>query len=286
MTLELSSNNINIPFNDRYFAEMIDSCDLLDDPCALRARFLRDGYLKISQALDSEQVWSLRENYMDLFDPQMFMDSTSPRDGLFSGKAPLLPAHGTPGHPAHAFVRTQMFKDFACQPRLQQIAEILLETRARPLQRQILRHFVKNSRVASRAHVDLSYLDQGTERLVTFWVPIGDCPLTTGGLVYLEGSHNIATTALQAKVSGVIDRSWDSRPITHDLRLLAECSSRRWLWCDFRAGDIAIHSPRIIHASLDCHTDMMKVSADIRFAARDSVADPRWAAVWSGDDGF
>jgi len=25
--------------------------------------------------------------------------------------------------------------------------------------------------------------------LVTLWVPLGDCPVATGGLVYLDGSH-------------------------------------------------------------------------------------------------
>ena len=58
------------------------------------------------------------------------------------------------------------------------------------LPRQIVRHFHKGPH-ASRAHTDFDYLDRGSDRVVTMWIPIGDCPMRTGGLAYLSGSHRL-----------------------------------------------------------------------------------------------
>ena len=60
---------------------------------------------------------------------------------------------------------------------------------------------------------------------------------------------------------------------------------RRWLWADYQAGDVTIHSPHIVHASLDTTTDVMRLSADLRFLRRGEPADDRWLQAWAGDDG-
>ena len=59
----------------------------------------------------------------------------------------------------------------------------------------------------------------------------------------------------------------------------------RWLYADYKAGDVAIHSPHIVHASLDTQTDMMRMSVDIRFLPTSVEPDPRWLTKWAGDDG-
>ena len=81
------------------------------------------------------------------------------------------------------------------------------------------------------------------------------------------------------------DRPSDTRPISHDLDWTAEQLGGRWLYADYRAGDVAIHSPHLIHASLDTQTDMMRMSVDVRFLPRGVDPDPRWLTKWSGDDG-
>ncbi|HZM84096.1 MAG TPA: phytanoyl-CoA dioxygenase family protein [Candidatus Limnocylindrales bacterium] len=42
---------------------------------------------------------------------------------------------------------------------------------------------------SSRAHTDFDYMDRGSDGIITMWLPIGDCPVQSGGLTYLEGSH-------------------------------------------------------------------------------------------------
>ena len=82
--------------------------------------------------------------------------------------------------------------------------------------------------MASRAHVDYSYLDRGSDQLVTVWIPLGDCPRPTGGLVYLEGSHRLPIVQLRSPAA-VTDRPGDTRAISHDLGWVAEQLGRRWL---------------------------------------------------------
>jgi ectoine hydroxylase-related dioxygenase (phytanoyl-CoA dioxygenase family) len=67
---------------------------------------------------------------------------------------------------------------------------------------------------------------------------------------------------------------------------LSKKTKRRWLWSDYQAGDLVLHSPYIIHASLDSSTDLMRVSTDVRFMAQDDPIDPRWTNDWFADDTY
>jgi ectoine hydroxylase-related dioxygenase (phytanoyl-CoA dioxygenase family) len=274
-----------VPFDERYFAPLEDSSARLDDPSALRQRYETDGYLYLRRVLDPEKVLALRQAYFDSFDPTYLRENTSPRDGIFSGRRPPgLGPHGVIGHPAHAFVRGARFEKFAADPVLERLATAILGGPVWRLPRSIVRHFDRAAPVASRAHVDYSYLDAGTERLVTLWIPLGDCPRPTGGLVYLERTHHMDANEF-ASLRRITDRPDDTRAISHDLAWVAQELGRRWLWADYQAGDVTIHSPHVVHASLDTTTDVMRLSADIRFIRRGDAADARWLMAWAGDDG-
>lgn len=281
----ITSNGVSIPFDNDHFAPLQDSNQLLGEPAALRARYREQGYLYFRRILDRERVLELRRQYFSLFQPEFFKPGSAAGAGLFSGRAPVdLPKHGLPGHPAHAFVRSTSFDAFMRQPVLQQLTETALGGAADQLQRWILRHFYAGSQRASRAHRDADYFAADCESVATLWIPIGDCPLLTGALLYLEDSHRLDTDALRA-LRRVTDRPLDTRPISHDLGWTARQAGRRWLWADYEAGDVTIHSPKIVHASLDTVTEMMRVSIDTRFVRRGAPVDENWRRYWSGDDG-
>jgi hypothetical protein len=249
---------------------MVDSSDLLGDQEALRKRYAEDGYLKFSGLLPKKRVLGIRKLYFD----------------LFNFKSDGCPSHGTPGHPAFSFVRSEVFDSFAKPEEMFQISEALLQIDSVvPLKRRPLRHF-KKGHAASRAHADLSYVDQGTKDVVTFWVPIGDCLADTGSLTYLEGSHKIGIDKLRQTMSDRTDSPNDKRRLSHDLQALAERTGRKWLVSDFEAGDVVCHSPYIIHASLDCRTDEPRLSTDLRFVRLGDEIDPRWLKDWRADDGY
>ena len=281
----LSSNGVEIPVDD-LFTEMRDSTELRASPDRLRSRFAEDGYVLLRGLLDRRQVLELRADYFARFDPAFLAPGSAAEAGLFSGTVPdTLPEYGTAGHPAYDLVRSDRFDRFSRTPQLRKIAEALLGGPAELLPRRILRHFHRGSGKASRAHIDYDYMDRGSDQLVTAWIPLGDCPLECGGLIYLEGSQRAPVTELD-RLREHTDRPDDRRPISNDLSLTAQALGGRWLWTDYRAGDVVLHSPYLVHASLDNVSDTMRLSADLRFRRRDTELDQRWTADWSADDGF
>ncbi len=285
MTAWLSSNGIRIPFDQAHFAPLRDSSPLLGDAAALHERYQRDGYLFLPGALDPSFVLAQRRGYFSQFDSSYLAPGTTATDGIFSGyRDPNLPSHGVDGHPAYAFVRTEGFTAFADDDRIADLARQVLGGSVQRLPRAIVRHFDRSSPRASRAHVDYSYLDGGSDELLTTWIPLGDCPRVSGGLIYLEGSHLMDRASFDV-LRTVSDRPGDNRAISHDLAWVSEQLGRRWLWADYRAGDITVHSPHIIHGSLDTTSDAMRLSADFRFLRRGRRPDARWLTTWAGDDG-
>ena len=275
MSTRVSSNGVAVRLDDG--AELPDSSALLDDPAALRARLARDGCLLLRGLVDAVDVLALRRAYLDSF-PLGTVDA----DGVVT--VADLPPYGVRGHPAHAFVRSSRFARFVDTPRLSRLAGVLLDGPVRRLPRTILRHFQPGSNSSSRAHLDFDYMDRGSDRMVTMWLPIGDCPVATGGLVYLERSHTIDPARL-APLRAVTDRPHDSRPLSHDLAWVARRLDRRWLWADYRAGDVAVHTPRTVHAALDTTSRAARMSVDVRFVHAHDRADPRMLRPWAADDG-
>lgn len=283
---QLVSNGVPVPAGPSRVAPLCDSTHLLADGAALRERLREDGYVYLRGVLNREDVLDLRAAYFSRFDPGYLQPGTTPADGIWSGQTPAgLPAHGVSGHPAHSFVRGKVFARFAANPRLEQLAQVLLDApEVMRLPRQIVRHFHQGP-LSSRAHTDFDYLRQGSDRIITMWIPVGDCPVPSGGLVYLENSHRIPQAEIDEFKSLHTDRPGDARPISHDLGWTQQQLGGRWLYANYQAGDVAIHSPHIVHASLDTTTPMMRMSADLRFIPITEEPDPRWLQPWSGNDG-
>lgn len=282
----LSSNGVAVAFDDDLWAPMRDSTDALDDPPELRRRFTDEGYVLLRGVLDRRAVLDLRRDYFARFDARLLAPGTTPEDGVYSGTQPAgLPDYGTEGHPAYDFVRTAEFDAFTRAPALRRVAEMLLDSPVELVPRRILRHFDRQSGRASRAHIDFDYMDRGSDQLVTSWIPLGDCPIECGGLVYLERSHHTTRRELD-ELRPYTDRPHDHRPVSNDLGLTARRLGGRWRWADYRAGDVVVHSPHTVHASLDVQSDVMRLSADLRFRRTDAKLDERWTGTWSADDGF
>lgn len=283
-TATLTSNGSVIPYTSQYFGALRET-----SPSAVshvRARYQEDGYVLLRGAVPAEKVWDIRASYLDLFGPEMCKNGDT-RRGEFAGTMPALPSHGVAGHPAHTFVRSETFRAFAGLPVFRDIAEAIFDDEAELIRRTPLRHFIPGRKGASRAHLDKTYIDGVAADLITLWVPLGDCPVEAGALLYLDGSHKDAGLAAGLReAEAPTDRAHDARPITHDLKWLSDRTGRRWLTTHFKAGDIVIHSPSIVHASTDTQMDMMRVSTDIRFQRKGAASDPRWHADWSADDGY
>ena len=107
-----------------------------------------------------------------------------------------------------------------------------------------------------------------------------------GGLVYLEGSHGLGRRTgsgiqrspmhrcrREERVSAFNkNMSDDGGWIRRTCPTWPNGSTRRWLFADYEAGDVVLHSPYTIHAATsNADPDgIMRLSTDIRFQ---NVAD-------------
>jgi ectoine hydroxylase-related dioxygenase (phytanoyl-CoA dioxygenase family) len=252
---------------------------------ALWARLRRDGYLLLRQILDPDEVLAFRRYYFEQTQDSGLVDQNSdPVLGIASdGPVDLaalrhvLFSRVVPG---------EEYVAFCTQPAIRDWYAWFLGANTFLHRRKILRHirpFEAGIGTATQAHYDLVYLREGTDRVLSSWIPLGACPVSRGGLIYLEGSHR---RVLQEEAEGRLKRPAAS--ITADLPALANEYDSRWLVADFKAGDMLVHSAHIIHASLDNvdSSGCMRLSTDIRYQRKDEPIDWRWQQHWHDQDGL
>lgn len=255
------------------------------DRGALWERLRRDGYLFLPGALDRDEVLAFRRYYFaELAGTGLVAPGTDPAAGLA--------ADGPVDRQAlrrvlfGRIVPGEAYRRFCTQPAIRDFYAWLLAGRTFLHRRKIIRHTQPGETgvgTATQAHYDLVYLREGTDRVLSSWVPLGDCPLALGGLVYLERSHH---RVLAEEAAGTLRRPAAS--ITADLPALADEYDARWLVADYAAGDMMVHSAHLIHAALD-NVDpagRLRLSTDIRYQRADQPIDWRWQQHWHDRDGL
>lgn len=221
----------------------------------------------------------MREQYFRFMtengDSGILKQGTNPRDGIFSGedwRQFLLPgairvANGLKdegvfvektlkAHVAHFYSE---FKSDIAEPLESFVGKLAQFQDPMLLKRTLLRCNVPGGETTP-VHYDQIYLRAGPPTSVTAWIPLGDCALTGGGLMYLENSVGIGKK-FEA------DFSEKSKDLTDEERLSAfnknmmaggfldrnaavfgKFWGRRWLVAPYEAGDVVFHNPFMIHA--------------------------------------
>lgn len=251
----------------------------------LWSRLRRDGYLLLRGFLEPRTVLDFREFYFRTLLPAGVPDPDSdPVIGRAAGSDPDRGAFRSLLF--DTIVPGPEYQALCSDPRITGFFGWMLESDIHLHRRKILRHTRPGDRgvgFATQAHYDLVYLREGTDRVLSMWIPLGDCPIERGGLVYLEGSHR---WVLREEAEGGLRHPAAS--ITADLPMLADKHDARWLGTDFRAGDVMIHSAHIIHAATD-NVDpdgIMRLSTDIRYQRLGEPIDWRWHNDWHDQDGL
>ncbi len=253
------------------------------DRDALWERLRRDGYLFLRGALDPDVVNGFRRHYFESF---AGMGLTAP------GTPPAAGVAGA-GDVDAAALRHILFRQvvpgpeyaaFCAQPAVRDWYAWFLGAAPLLHRRKLLRCTRPGETgvgAATQAHYDLVYLRDGTDRVLSSWIPLGDCPVARGGLTYLERSHHWVMAQERA---GTLKLPATS--ITADLPGLADEHDARWLVADYEAGDMVVHSAHIVHASLD-NVDaggVMRLSTDIRYQRAAEPIDWRWEEHWYDGD--
>lgn len=242
----------------------------------LRRRFNSDGYLWVKGLLPREHVLCMRENYFKFLSPTGLLKPNTPTvSGIFDdAKTPaMFPGIGAatvknsyPDPRGAAFVERALkahtedwyTEEFCKHP-------ALLGFVARfsgwgenmvVLKRTLLRNNIPGTK-AIGVHYDQIFLRYGEATAITAWVPIGDVKVKGGGLIYLEGSHELGRKleeefGRKAREGGLSEEEekyafnqnmMESGLLTDGAREFARAWKRRWMVADYEAVSVLHQTP-------------------------------------------
>ncbi|MEU1729279.1 phytanoyl-CoA dioxygenase family protein [Nonomuraea sp. NPDC005692] len=182
----LTSNGYRLPSGQLGELEAVPDNELRDRE-ALWERLRREGYLFLRGALEPDVVNAFRAYYFSVIGPAAALTDSGMVTGGGEDRAAMrrsLFREIVPGAAYHEFCSQQAIAGWYAW---------FLGGETFLHRRKIIRHVRPGETgigTATQAHYDLVYLREGTDRVLSSWIPLGDCPLTRGGLTYLERSHH------------------------------------------------------------------------------------------------
>lgn len=281
----LTSSGVEIDTSPELFGELAPATHLLADPEALRAHMRDEGYLYLPGYLDRDEVLACRAVMAERLAAAGHLDPRFPPGAM----------------KAHPDTTVKFLPDLAKDnPQLQRL---LYGGRMMAFFERFLggpvRHYdftwvraVSPGR-GTPIHMDVVYMGRGTKNLYTAWTPLGDVPLTTGGLLLLEHSHRHqrlnegygskdVDAFCENKVGpgytrmggggNIRDGGW----LSDNPAKLQKHLGGRWLTAEYRAGDLLVFTVFLVHGSLDNQSDEVRLSTDTRYQLAAEPVDERW----------
>jgi hypothetical protein len=280
----LTAQNLELEQSEMSFGELRDSSELAHDATMLRERLAEDGYLFLRGYLDRTLIFEARE----------LMVKRLAAEGMLLPGADLMDAVIKPG------IKLRMKADLAKQN--EPLQRLLYSGRMIEFYRRLfgsnIRHFdytwmrAVGPGVGTKPHCDTVYMGRGSRRLMTAWTPMGDIPFEVGGLMILEKSH--LTDRLKKYQARDVDEYCLNRPdsekyarnekhwngaLSKNPVTLREKLGGRWLTTEFQAGDFIAFGMTTVHASLDNHSDRIRLSCDSRYQPAEDPIDERWVGL-------
>ncbi len=164
--------------------ELRRSDDAVDDVAELQHRLSRDGYLFLPGYLDPEQVRAARTQLLpDLARLGALAQGSDPRQALAADEVPPLGILSDLAAGSPALMR------LLYGPRMLGFFAALFGEPVRHYDFTWLRATPPGR--GTKPHGDSVFMNRGTTRQLTAWVPLGDIDRRHGGLVMLEGSHRL-----------------------------------------------------------------------------------------------
>ena len=154
-----------------------------------------DSYLYLPGLLDADRVLALRHDMVEVLaarhwlrNDEYLMDAISIIPPLREGEDQFLEAYD-------AVQKLEAFHTLAHDPALLDLMRAVVGPTAFPHPLKIARlSFPGNYEVSTPPHQDYPN-NQGTEKLLASWIPVGDCSIELGGLAVLRGSHRLRRAA-------------------------------------------------------------------------------------------
>ncbi|KAL3421699.1 phytanoyl-CoA hydroxylase [Phlyctema vagabunda] len=279
----------------------------------IRKRYAEDGYVWLKGLLPAEDIWNVRSNYFEFLAPTgLIKQGTDPKDGIYCGgdsqrwlqpgkqreglddasrnveyEKRVTDAHSAPWYTS--FANHPVLKDY--------VKKFTGWEETTLLQRSLFRPNVPGGE-ATPVHYDQIFLRAGPATALTAWVPLGNCAVDGGGLLYLENSvslgqeleRNFTEKAMEftdeERVSAFNKNMMAGGFLERDLGSFSRTWGRKWLAANYEAGDVVLHDPYNIHCSATNGTDTIRLATDLRFVQSGKPFDQRWMKTWSPNDGL
>ncbi len=257
-------------------APMADSSALIADDAALRARFAEDGYLLLRGVLDRDDVLAARHEVLrrmaEVGEIAAPVEAAQP-----TGASRRAEMHADLGAFWRSVSEGPAVRRAVHGARARAVAAKILDRPVRAFDFVWLRAMLSGR--ASPLHFDHVYMNRGTDRVVTTWIPLGDVAVADGPLAIVEGSHRFEDLIASYRGHDV-DRD-PSRPghVAESALAFLQERGARLLTADFRAGDLCVFGMFTLHGSVDnaSRKGRVRLSVDTRWQVADQPMDERWS---------
>jgi hypothetical protein len=273
-TMTLSCNGVALETGPDEFGELRDSIGLLGDVAALKQRMNDDGYLFMRGLLDRDTVLAARREILLKFAIVGEIDAINydVMDGIRSDRSFI--------DSVNLFAFTDSLRTGAAYGGVVE-ASVLLDFFAGFLGGPVRSFDFRWPRFmrpgeGTGIHCDGPYITRGTKNVWSAWIPLGDVSMAEGALMVLERSH--ANEKLRTSYG---TRDADREKIgwlSADPVGLRRRLGGAWRSADFRAGDVLLFGPYLVHASLDNNSPerRCRLSSDTRYLLAGDPLDERW----------
>ena len=245
------------------------------DPAELNRRLDEDGYLFLPGALDPDLVLAARREVFGRLAAVGEIREPA-ADGIATGTSRRTELAGDPAEFLKGICEGPALRRVSHGPELHSLAAGLFGAPARAFDFLWLRPTPIGR--ASPLHFDHVYMNRGSDRVMTVWIPLGPVPLCDGPLLIVEGGHRFDD--LTTEYRGLdVDRDKDrSGSFADDPVTIAERYGTRLLTADFAAGDVVLFGPFTLHGSFDNQSPERRVrlSCDARYQPAADAVDARW----------
>jgi len=271
--MHLTANDHPVDTRADRFGELEPANHLLGDDLALREAMAERGHLFFRGLLDPAVVLAARHEVLLKYAIVGEIDDRHPVDEAIAGDGA-----GVPHANLRAFsesVRTgSAYLRVTDAPEVLAVHAALLDGEVRSFDMRWPR-FVRPGEGCG-FHCDGPYMNRGTSRIFSSWIPLGRVERHEGALIVLEDSHR--SEKLHAGyLRADADRdglTWlDADPVA-----VQQEYGARWLTADFQPGDVLCFGMHTLHGALDNRsaTGRCRLSSDSRYQRVDEPADPRW----------
>lgn len=264
--------------------EFRNSNGLTDDTATLRQRLAADGYLLLRGLIAPSAVQAARAEVLARL--REVDEITGPDDApVATGTSRRSALHPDLGAFWRSVCEGEALRACVHGPAVTGAMAQLLGVPAVPFDFAWLRAVTAGR--ASPFHFDHPYMNRGSARVLTGWVPLGDVALSEGPLVAVERSQHFDDLAARVRGRDVDREAGFSGSFSEDAIDLAQSRGSRLLSADFRAGDVLIFGMFLFHGSLDNRSPAgkLRLSCDVRFQPADDPRDDRWFGSPPGGHG-